>query len=390
MKKFPLRPLILVALISSAFTILLMRLDLAPGIDSKESPAPALAAAPATPPVLSSDEEVNIRVYSSVSPGVVNITKMVLTWDYLLRPVATEGGTGSGCVLDKEGNVLTNYHVIESARSIEVALPDRSKYHAEVVGYDEQNDLAVIRLKNIPKERLHPIPFGDSTILKVGQKVLAVGNPLGLQNTLTTGIISSLGRRIQTEKDYIVDNVIQTDAAINPGNSGGPLLNSAGELIGINTTIFTYGGGNIGIGFAIPTETVKRVVTDLIRDGQVRHPWFGVEEGYEIFEDLASRLGLPVSAGILVSRVGRGSSADKADIRGANEAAILYNRRIYIGGDLITEVDGKPVSSFDDLRILDSKRPGDIVQITIYRGKSKITKSVTLIEAPSRRLLGFN
>jgi S1-C subfamily serine protease len=390
MKQYPVRLLIIVALLSSAATIVATRWNSFPGMSRKGAPAPVFAAAQAAQPILSSEEEVNVRVYNSISPGVVNITKTVLAFDYFLRPIATEGGTGSGCVLDKQGNILTNYHVIESARSIEVSLPDRTKYHANVVGYDEQNDLAVIRLNNVPKERLHPIPFGDSTVLKVGQKVLAVGNPLGLQNTLTIGIISSLGRRIQTEKEYIVDNVIQTDAAINPGNSGGPLLNSAGELIGINTTIFTIGGGNIGIGFAIPTDTVKRVVTDLIRDGRVRHPWFGVEEGYELFDDLAAKLGLPVNEGIMVSRVGRGSSADKADIRGANEAAILYNRRVFIGGDLITEVDGKPVSSYDDLRILDSKRPGDVVQITIYRGKTKIKKSVTLIEAPSQRFPGFN
>ncbi len=390
MKKKPIRSLIFVALLSSAVTVLVLRWDISPGFGRKESIAPAFAAVPAAPPALSGDEEVNIRVYNSASPGVVNITRTVLAYDFFLRPVATEAGTGSGCVLDKQGNVLTNYHVIESARSLEVSLPDRTKYHAEIVGFDEKNDLAVIRLNNAPKERLHPIPFGDSSSLKVGQKVLAVGNPLGLQNTLTTGIISSLGRRIKTENDFIVDNVIQTDAAINPGNSGGPLLNSAGELIGINTTIFTYGGGNIGIGFAIPTDTVKRVAEDLIRDGRVRHPWFGVEEGYELFEELASRLGLPVKEGILVSRIGRGSSADKADIRGANEAAILYNRRIFIGGDIITEVDGKPVSSFDDLRILDSKRPGDAVQITIYRDKSIMKKSVTLIEAPSQRSFRFN
>jgi S1-C subfamily serine protease len=380
MKKYPVRILVIVTLLSSALTILALRLDIIPGGGRQETPTPAYAAAPPGKPFFSSDEEVNIRVYNSVSPGVVNITKTVLEYDFFFTPVAREGGTGSGCVLDIDGNILTNYHVIESAESLEVSLPDRTKYHASVVGFDEQNDLAVIRLIKAPKERLHPISIGNSSDLKVGQKVLAVGNPLGLQNTLTTGIISSLGRRIRTEQGYIVDNVIQTDAAINPGNSGGPLLNTAGELIGINTTIFTIGGGNIGIGFSIPANTIKRVVADLMREGRVRHPWFGVE-GYELYEDLASQLGLPVSSGILVARVGPGSSADKAGIKGATEMAILYNERYLIGGDIITEVDGKAVSSGDDLRILDSKRPGEIIELTIYRGRSKMKKSVTLIEA---------
>jgi putative serine protease PepD len=238
MKKYPVRILVIVTLLSSALTILALRLDIIPGGGRQETPTPAYAAAPPGKPVFSNDEEVNIRVYNNVSPGVVNITKTVLEYDFFFSPVAREGGTtASGCVLDKDGNILTNYHVIESAESLEVSLPDRTKYHASVVGFDEQNDLAVIRLIKAPKERLHPISIGNSSDLKVGQKVLAVGNPLGLQNTLTTGIISSLGRRIRTEQGYIVDNVIQTDAAINPGNSGGPLLNSAGELIGINTEL---------------------------------------------------------------------------------------------------------------------------------------------------------
>jgi S1-C subfamily serine protease len=378
MKKYPIRLLIIIALLSSVATTIALRWE--PSADGKETSGPAFAATAAEQPPLSNDEEVNIRVYNSVSPGVVNITKRVLTYDFFLTPVPQEE-TGSGCVLDKDGTILTNYHVIESANTLEVSLPDRSKYHAKVVGYDEQNDLAVIRLINAPKERLHPITFGESSSLKVGQKVLVVGNPLGLQNTLTTGIISSLGRRIRTESDNIVDNVIQTDAAINPGNSGGPLLNTAGELIGVNTSIFTIGGGNIGIGFAIPVNTIRQVVNDLIRDGRVRHPWFGVL-GYELNDNLAADLNLPVDSGILVARVYRGSSADKADIRGATEMAILYNQRYLIGGDIITAIGGKPVSSLDDLRLLDSKRPGEVVEITIFRGRSKMNKSVTLVEAP--------
>lgn len=214
--------------------------------------------------------------------------------------------------------------------------------------------------------------------------MLAIGNPLGLQNTLTVGIVSSIGRRIRTEDGDLVDNVIQTDAAINPGNSGGPLLNTAGEMIGINTSIFTISGGNIGIGFAIPANTVRRVATELIKEGRVIRPWFGIE-GYTLNEDLASELNLPVASGILVARVYRGSSADNAGIKGPNEIALLFNERILIGGDIITEIDGRKIASLDELRLaLESKRPGDTVQVTMYR-KSKMTKTITLVEAARQR-----
>lgn len=389
MKHHPVRLILIAALLSSAATIVALRWNAVPGYGGKDADAPAFAAMPAAELPLSSDEEINIKVYRAVSPGVVNITRTVVEYEFFFTPVAREG-TGSGCVLDQEGNILTNYHVIESAESLEVALPDRSKYHAEIVGVDRQNDLAVIRLIDAPKERLHPIPFGDSDALKVGQKVLAIGNPLGLQNTLTVGIVSSVGRRIRTEGGDLVDNVIQTDAAINPGNSGGPLLNTAGEMIGINTSIFTIGGGNIGIGFAIPTNTIRRVATDLIRNGRVLRPWFGVE-GYSLNEGFASRLNLPVESGILVARVYRGSSADNAGIRGADQIALLYNERILIGGDIITEVAGQPVTSMDELRlVLETKRPGDVVPVTLYRGQSKIQKSVTMVEAPRQRTSGFS
>jgi S1-C subfamily serine protease len=383
MKNHPVRLIIIVALLSSAATIIALRWDLIPGYSRSGGSNPAFAFAPAGQPSLSNDEQTNVHVYEQVSPGVVNVTRTTVEYSFFFQPVAREG-TGSGCVLDTNGNVLTNYHVIEKANNLEVSLPDRTKYRAEVVGFDRQNDLAVIRMKDAPKDRLHPINLGDSNGLKVGQKVLAIGNPLGLQNTLTIGIISSLGRRIETEAGDLVDNVIQTDAAINPGNSGGPLLNTAGEMIGINTSIFTIGGGNIGIGFAIPANMIRRVVTELIRDGRVLRPWFGIE-GYSINEDLAKLLELPVQSGILVKDVYRGSSAEKADIHGANKIVGWYNERIYIGGDIVTEIDGKPIASQEELRLaLEAKRPGDTVKVTMYRGNSKIQKSVVLLEAPNR------
>jgi S1-C subfamily serine protease len=387
MRHHPVRIFLIAALLSSAATIAALRWDLLPGNKPPDSSKPAFAFSPAEQPVLTGDEETNISVYEKVSPGVVNITKTIVEYDFFFSPVASEG-TGSGCVLDLDGHVLTNYHVIESANSLEVSLPDRSKYDATIVGVDPPNDLAVIRLENAPKEKLHPISLGDSGVLKVGQKVLAIGNPLGLQNTLTIGIVSSLGRRIRTETGDLVDNVIQTDAAINPGNSGGPLLNAAGEMIGINSSIFTIGGGNIGIGFAIPANTIRRVVPELIREGRVLRPWFGIE-GYPLEEYgfLTSRLILPVERGILVAWIYRGSSAANAGIRGYSQIAILHNQRYRIGGDIIAEIDGTSVGTMDDLHLLmESKRPGDVVQVTLYRGNSKIQKSVTLVEAPRRRV----
>jgi S1-C subfamily serine protease len=386
--KHSIRLIILVSLLSCIITLVAVRLI--PGFAEQEKPAPVLASSASGAIPLSSDEEVNFRVYNKVSPGVVNITRMVVELDWYLQPYATEGGSGSGCVLDTDGNILTNFHVVQSSESLEVSLPDHSKYHAKVVGSDRQNDLAVIKI-DAPKEKLHPIVFGDSNIMRIGQKVLVIGNPLGLQNTLTTGIVSSTGRRIKTESGDLVDNVIQTDAAINPGNSGGPLLNTAGELIGINSSIFTIGGGNIGIGFAIPASTAKRVASELIQYGRVLRPWFGVDQGYTIDDDLAATLKLPVRKGILVVQVRKGSSADKAGIQGATEAITLFfNQRILLGGDIITEIDGKPVESLSELRLeLEGKKPGEIVKATIYRGKNKLQKEITLIETPAPRQTTF-
>jgi len=381
----PFRIVLFAALVSSAATFALLRWDLIPGFRWRTIPGETrtwAAANPSGQPPLSPDEEVNVRVYNNVSPGVVNITSTVVEYGFFFGAIPSKE-TGSGSVLDLEGHVLTNYHVIADAQSLEVALPDGTKYRPAVVGADRTNDLAVLKIQT-SKEHLHPVPLGDSTTLKVGQKVLALGNPLRLQNTLTVGIISSLGRTIQTESGELVDNIIQTDAAINPGNSGGPLLNAAGEMIGINTSIFTIGGGNIGIGFAVPASTIRRVVDDLIRYGRVLRPWLGIS-GYTITEDLASALNLPVRRGILVAQVQKGSCADQAGIQGATEMAVLYNERILIGGDIITDVDGKPVSSREELRLaLEGKRPGETARVTLYRGRNKMEKTMPLVERPQR------
>jgi S1-C subfamily serine protease len=390
MQRHTVRNTLITILLTSAVTVIALRWGLVPGYEKEEALRPTFAADPVRQPALTGDEEINVRVYEEVSPGVVNVTKQVSGYNLWMAPVYREG-SGSGCLLDREGHVLTNYHVIESADRLEVSLSDRSKYRAEVVGVDERNDLAVIRMIDAPEEKLHPIAIGNSDTIKVGQKVLAIGNPLGLQNTLTVGIVSSVGRRIQTERGDLVDNVIQTDAAINPGNSAGPLLNTAGEMIGINTSIFTIrGGGNIGIGFAVPANTIRRVAADLIQYRQVLRPWFGVEDGYLINEELSSYLNLPVKSGILVSQVSPNSSVDKAGIQGASKIVMLYNNPIRAGGDIITEIDGRPVTSGDELYlILEPKRPGETVQVTLYRGDVKMTKTVTLVAPPSRSPFRF-
>jgi S1-C subfamily serine protease len=379
------------ALLACAATIVMLRWDLVPGYretDRVLKTQAALASTVKSQPPLTSDEETNIQVYKKVSPGVVNITSTVIEYDFFFSPIASPS-TGSGSVLDLEGNVLTNYHVIENADSLEVALPDQTKYRAKVVGYDSQNDIAVIRLVDVPKERLHPIPLGDSESLVVGQKVLAIGNPFRLQNTLTEGIISSLGRRIRTESDTLIENVIQTDAAINPGNSGGPLLNTAGEMIGINTQIVSPSGASSGVGFAIPVNTIRRVVADLIKEGRVVRPWFGVE-GYAVTDDFAEVLGLPVKSGILVARVRKGSSAENAGIRGASRAIAVYNERVLVGGDIIVAVDNKPITSPDELRLaLEPKKPGETIKVTIYRQQTKMDLNVLLVEAPRQRNITF-
>jgi len=386
MKAHSFRTIFMTALISAVVTLVLLRWDLVPGYELPARPSRNTvegAGPPASQPPLSSEEETNIRVYNKVSPGVVNITSIVVEFDFFLSPVA-KPGTGSGAVLDRDGNIVTNYHVIASARELEVALPDQTKYSATVVGQDPPNDIAVIRI-NARSDRLNPVPLGESGGLRVGQKVLAIGNPFRLQNTLTTGIISSLGRTIQTDSGDRIENIIQTDAAINPGSSGGPLLNTAGEMIGINTSIVTTSGGSLGIGFAVPINTVRRVVNDLIKHGRVLRPSLGVD-GYSITEHLSTGLDLPVDHGVLVARVYRGSAAESSDIRGASEVAVLSNERYLVGGDIISQVDGKDISSWDDLRsVLEGKRPGETVQITIYRGRSKLEKSVLLTEVPRQR-----
>lgn len=330
---------------------------------------------------LTEEERVNIEIYKKRSPGVVNITTTVVSYDFFFNPIP-EQGTGSGSIIDKEGHILTNYHVVEGARFLEVTLFDGSRWEAKVVGVDPDNDLAVIKI-DAPPERLTVIPMGDSDRLEVGQRVLAIGNPFGLQGTLTTGVISSLGRTMRAVNGRLIRGIIQTDAPINPGNSGGPLLNTEGKMIGINTAIFTPTGGSVGIGFAIPVNTAKRIISQLIEKGYVSRPWLGII-GQEIDPDLAKILNLK-APGILIAVVLPGSPAEKAGLRGGNRRIQVGNFVLTTGGDLIIAIDGKRMEKMDELReAIEAKGIGNTLTLTVVRGGTIMDIKVRLEEEPRR------
>jgi S1-C subfamily serine protease len=326
------------------------------------------------------EEQNNISVYRKNVESVVNITSRAVTFDFFYGLVPAEG-QGSGFIIDKEGHILTNYHVIAEARQLEVTLHNRKKFRATVIGTDQSHDLAVIQIKGA---ELTPMVLGDSHNLQVGQKVYAIGNPFGLSGTLTSGIVSSI-RQVQEPEGTRIDEAIQTDAAINPGNSGGPLLNWRGEVIGINTMIASNSGQSAGIGFAIPINTAKAVLNDLVTLGRVRRPALGVVT-IPISPELANQMGLPADSGLLIERVVQGGAAERAGLRGGGEQAYLGNYPIMTGGDLIVAIDGQEVQDEENLsQVMNNHRAGDTVNITIYRGKKKMDVSVTLGEARDRR-----
>src|SRR5580693_1096043 len=326
---------------------------------------------------LDAEEQNNINVYRKNIASVVNITSRVMTFDFFYGLVPQEG-QGSGFVIDKEGHILTNYHVIADAREIWVTLHDRKKFKATIVGTDKSHDLAIVQIK---APNLQPMTLGDSTNLQVGQKVYAIGNPFGLNGTLTRGIVSSI-RQVQEPDGLVIDEAIQTDAAINPGNSGGPLLNWHGEVIGINTMIASNGvEQSAGIGFAIPINTAKAVINDLVTLGRVRRPALGVQT-IPIGPELAEQMGLPVDFGLLIIKVLPGGAAEHAGLRGGSERAYLGNIPIMLGGDLIIAIDGENVQDQQDLaQVMNAHRAGDSVKVTVYRGKQKMDVNVTLGEA---------
>jgi len=344
-----------------------------------EGPSASAADKPYVP--VGQDESSNIEIYKQVSPAVVNITSTTLDFDFFFNAVPREGA-GSGSIIDGNGHILTNYHVIEGARLLEVTLADKRKFKAQVVGVDPTNDLAVVKIES-GKKALQVVQMGSSSNLQVGQKVLAIGNPFGFEGTLTVGVISSLRRSIRGENGKLIDDVIQTDAAINPGNSGGPLLNSLGEIIGINTQIVTPSGGSVGIGFAVPINTAKMIIPDLIAEGRVRRPYVKLM-GYEITPELAGVLELPVDHGFLVARVQPDDSFGQGGIRGGRQTYRVGNSLMILGGDLIVDVDGQEIDSRDRLdRIISNKRPGDVVQVKLYRQNRQLTVKITLIERPT-------
>jgi S1-C subfamily serine protease len=257
------------------------------------------------------DEKNNIAVYEKVADGVVNVTSTALQMDFFSNVFPTQG-SGSGVILDSKGHILTNHHVVANAQKLEMTLADGSRWPAKLIGSDPDNDLVVIKI-DAPREKLRIIPMGDSKNLRIGQKVLAIGNPFGFERTLTTGVISSLGRTIRSEAGTLIEDVIQTDAAINPGNSGGPLLNSEGEIIGINSAI-SPSGGNVGIGFAIPVNTAKRLIPELISKGYVTYPWIGATI-QTLIPKVAKYLKLKIERGALIAEVVKGGPADKAGLK---------------------------------------------------------------------------
>ena len=328
------------------------------------------------------DETENINVYRNCNEAVVNINTKVTSYDWFWDPYVTDGGSGSGSIIDKRGYILTNVHVISGASKIYVSLYDGSQYEATVVGEDIDSDLAVIKFEPPAGVTLKTISFGYSTQLLVGQKVIAIGNPFGMERTMTTGIVSGLGRPIQNSNNRIIRNMIQTDAAINPGNSGGPLLDTNGRMVGINTMIMSSSGSSSGVGFAVPSEIAVRVVNDILKYGKVQR---GVIDAsiIQLTSRIAQYAGLDITTGMLVSEVEEGSLAEKAGLKGGTKAVYYGNRNniLYLGGDIITKIDGIAITSLAEYySALESKKPGDVVSVVVHRNKKDVTLKITLAE----------
>ncbi|MCI6810090.1 MAG: trypsin-like peptidase domain-containing protein [Spirochaetia bacterium] len=339
-------------------------------------------AIPVSSNTYSQDELQNINVYNLCNEAVVNINTKVTSYDWFLEPYVQDGGSGSGSIIDKRGYILTNVHVISGATKIYVSLFDGTQYEAEVVGQDLDSDLAVIKFNPPEGMSLKTISFGDSANLKVGQKVIAIGNPFGMERTMTTGIISGLGRPIQNSNNRIIRDMVQTDASINPGNSGGPLLDTNGRMIGINTMIMSSSGSSSGVGFAVPSATAVRVVSDLIKYGKVLRGTLDAT----IFPNsrrIAQYAGYDIARGVIVSKVARGGNAERAGMQGGS-SAVYYGTRnniVYIGGDIIIKIDNVSIGSIADYySALESKKPGDTATIVVRRNRKDVTLKVTLGE----------
>jgi putative serine protease PepD len=333
------------------------------------------------------------QIYGRSAPGVVQVTSTSVVENqpdpFFGNPFSpgpqTQRSLGSGFVIDKAGHIITNFHVVEDAQSVEVSFSNRETMRAKVVGVDQSTDIAVLQV-DTRSRALTPLTLGDSDAVKVGDAVVAIGNPFGLERSITAGIVSALQREIQAPNLYAIDHVIQTDAPINHGNSGGPLLNSQGQVIGVNAQIETGGSGdqgNVGIGFAIPIDTVKDVAAQLIKEGKVDHAFLGVRVK-PIDARVARLFKLPVSRGLLVERVEAGSAADEAGLKGGTTEVVVAGESWRLGGDIVVRADGAPVDSADKLRdVISSKRPGDRLELEIYRGDKRTKLKVKLGRQPS-------
>jgi S1-C subfamily serine protease len=328
------------------------------------------------------DEQQNITVYENCNEAVVNISTQVMAINWFLEPVPQDGGSGSGSIVDKRGYVVTNTHVIAGAYKIYISLSDGTQYEGTVVGKDEASDIAVLKFEPPKGVTLKTIDYGDSSQLKVGQKVLAIGNPFGFTRTLTTGIVSGLGRPIRNSQNIIIRNTIQTDTAINPGNSGGPLLDTHGKMIGINTMIYSTSGSSAGVGFAVPVDTARRVINDLIQYGSVRRGTINAVL-VQLTSSIAQYADIKITSGLLVSEVTKDSDAAKAGLKAGTQVARYgnsrNNRTIYLGGDVITEIEGVKIATLADYySVLESRRPGDKAKVTVYRNGKYETLTIPL------------
>lgn len=348
-------------------------------------PTPIVVVATPTPALdLDTAELRTIEVYRRYSPAVVNINTQVMRSDFFYG-VYPEEGSGSGFVWDDEGHIITNYHVVEGADQITVSFGEGQQQQAEVIGVDPANDLAVLRIDSLP-EGVEPMPLGDSDTLVVGQSAIAIGNPFGqFERTLTVGVVSAVNRTINLENNRVLRGVVQTDASINRGNSGGPLLDSRGQLIGVNSAIYSPTGADAGVGLAIPVNKVKHVVPVLIATGHFPHPWLGIEGlGYALSTDLAQLLDLPVDQGLLIARIYQNSPAEQAGIRTATQARQFGSRRYLVGGDILTAIDDVSLASWEDLNAyLDEyTEVGKTVRLRLVRDGQPLNLDVVLGEEP--------
>ena len=384
------------ALLGGLVVAVLGLIAIAAGVVHSGGGSTTTVASPLTAPVDAKEEKnTNVvnQIYKADGNGVAFIESQLEPQESELlnpfgEPEAESGGiaTGSGFVIDDEGHILTNNHVIEGASKVEVKLGESEKeYEAEVVGADPGTDIALLKVE-APSKELHPLTLGHSSEVEVGDPVVAIGNPFGLDRTVTSGIVSALQRQIQAPNGFSINHVIQTDAAINPGNSGGPLIDSGGAVIGINSQIATGGGGdgNVGIGFAIPIDTIRAEIKDLETKGEVEHAFLGISGG-TITPELAKALNLPAEEGVIVQQVVKNGPADKAGLDAGTTSATINGEEVRLGGDIITEANGKPVKSMEELvEVIQDSKPGDTLELKILRGGDEKTANVTLGTQPKK------